>query len=61
MNADQLIDIWESNRFEITTALRQAGGNSEMLIEQTPWRVVLSTLAKNNIRIEARYIGDHDE
>lgn len=61
MNPDKLIDLWESNRFELATALRSASGDPDTILSLNCWREVLMVLAKNNIRIEARYIGDHDD
>ena len=56
---ERIIEDYERMRNEFATAIRKAGGMSEVVMDNVSFRAVMATLFANNIVIEANYVGDH--
>lgn len=55
-----LLDLYAGNRKQFARAINRAGGNAELVMDDT-WSEILYILATNNITITALYRGENDE
>jgi len=56
----QLLSLYEDNRAQLAQALMSAHGNLEWLMDQ-PLVDVLRSLALNDVRLSALYVGSKED
>lgn len=54
-------DLYNSNLFELSAALKRAGGNPEIILASKHFKEVMAVLAANSIRIEPEFMEGNSD
>jgi len=54
----EILKLYEKNRVSLANALTKAGGSAQAILQQDEYIDIMTTLASNNITIEATYQKD---